>query len=223
MAGGRPTGDVHFREVDEAGNRWESPPSVDHHPLWVATPFHQDCGRAQIFGAFCRNPYPAQSLTKDDVLDDITLCWLTDTGTSAGRLYWENKGRSPVIASAFKTDQIKLSVAISIFLEDSDQPPESWARRAFPSLSYYNRVPSGDSASGHRRVEFDRATLARVHAMFADAGRAIGARPALCLPKEHPPAIVRSVRLLPAQQGYRPLDPRFVSEQLARASRPAHI
>jgi pimeloyl-ACP methyl ester carboxylesterase len=86
---------------------------------------------------------PAQSLTKDDVLDNFSLYWLTNTGTSSGRLYWENKGQSPTAAAAWKTDQITLPVAISVFLEDSYQPPESWARSAFPTLSYYHQVPKG--------------------------------------------------------------------------------
>jgi pimeloyl-ACP methyl ester carboxylesterase len=95
------------------------------------------------FAAWAYGDDPAQSLSKDDVLDDITLYWLTDTATSAARLYWENKGRSPVLAATWKTDQITLPVAVSIFLEDAYLPPESWARRAFPNLNYYNRVEKG--------------------------------------------------------------------------------
>jgi pimeloyl-ACP methyl ester carboxylesterase len=102
---------------------------------------------------------PAQSLTKDDVLDDVTLYWLTNTGTSAGRLYWENKGRSPVLASVWKSDQIKLPVAISIFLEDAYLPPESWARRAFPTLIYYNRVAKGGHFAAWEQPELFAAEL----------------------------------------------------------------
>jgi pimeloyl-ACP methyl ester carboxylesterase len=91
-----------------------------------------------------RDGDPAKKyLTRDDVLDDITLYWLTNSGASSGRLYWENGGRSPTAAAAWKTTEIALPVAISIFKEDSYRPPESWARRAYPSLSYFHEVEKG--------------------------------------------------------------------------------
>ena len=86
---------------------------------------------------------PKQTLTRDDVLDDITLYWLTNTATSAGRLYWENKGRSPTAAAAQQTTEIKLPVATTVFGEDAYRPPESWTRRAYPSLIYFHEVPTG--------------------------------------------------------------------------------
>ncbi len=61
---------------------------------------------------------PNQSPTKDEVLDDITLYWLTNTATSAGRLYWENMGRNVLSAAAQKTDEIALPVAITVFPAD---------------------------------------------------------------------------------------------------------
>jgi pimeloyl-ACP methyl ester carboxylesterase len=84
---------------------------------------------------------PEQSPTVDDVLDNITLYWLTNTATSSGRLYWENGGRSAVVAAAWKTTEISLPVAITIFEEDAYRPPETWARRAYPSLTYFREVP----------------------------------------------------------------------------------
>ena len=84
-----------------------------------------------------------QTLTRDDVLDGITLYWLTNTAASSGRLYWENAGRSPLVAAAWKTTEITLPVAITVFGEDAYLPPESWARRAYPSLSYFHEVPKG--------------------------------------------------------------------------------
>jgi pimeloyl-ACP methyl ester carboxylesterase len=86
---------------------------------------------------------PAQSLTKDDVLDNITLYWLTNTATSSGRLYWENKGKNALSSDAWKTTEITLPVAITAFGEDPFIPPESWARRAFPRLVYYNKTTKG--------------------------------------------------------------------------------
>jgi pimeloyl-ACP methyl ester carboxylesterase len=86
---------------------------------------------------------PEQTLSKDDVLDDITLYWLTNTATSAGRLYWENRGTSPTLASAQRTTEIKVPVATTVFGEDAYRPPESWTRRAYPSLNYFHEVEKG--------------------------------------------------------------------------------
>ena len=86
---------------------------------------------------------PQQSPTKDEVLDDFTLYWVTNSATSAGRLYWENMGRSPLLSSVQKTTEIKLPVAITVFPEDVYFPPESWARRAYPTLTYFHRAEKG--------------------------------------------------------------------------------
>jgi pimeloyl-ACP methyl ester carboxylesterase len=86
---------------------------------------------------------PTQTLTRDDVLDDITLYWLTNTAASAGRLYWENKGRSPLSSAAWRTTEITLPVAITIFGEDAYKPSEAWSKRAYPSLMYFHEAPKG--------------------------------------------------------------------------------
>jgi len=86
---------------------------------------------------------PEKLPTKDDVLDDITLYWLTNTATSAGRLYWENHGRAILASSTWKTTEVKLPVAITVFGEDAYRPPETWARRAYPTLSYFHEVDKG--------------------------------------------------------------------------------
>ena len=86
---------------------------------------------------------PAQTLTRDDVLDDFTLYWLTNSATSAGRLYWENHGKNIAAAAAWKTTEIKLPVAITVFGEDPYRPPETWARRAYPNLTYYHMTEKG--------------------------------------------------------------------------------
>ena len=86
----------------------------------------------------------AQQLpTRDQVLDDISLYWLTDSGASAARLYWENKGRSPLSSSAQKTGEISLPVAITVFPDDVYCPPESWARRAYHNLVYFRQAENG--------------------------------------------------------------------------------
>jgi len=82
-------------------------------------------------------------ISTDDVLDDFTLYWLTNTGASANRLYWENQGRSPVFAAALKTDQIKVPVGVTVFPYESYPAPETWARRAYPKLIYFHEVDRG--------------------------------------------------------------------------------
>ena len=86
---------------------------------------------------------PEKSPTKDDVLDDITLYWLTNTATSSGRLYWEHGGGSPTSATAMKTAEISVPVGITVFPEDVYRPPETWARRAYPNLVYFHEVDRG--------------------------------------------------------------------------------
>jgi pimeloyl-ACP methyl ester carboxylesterase len=87
---------------------------------------------------------PEQSPTRDDVLDNITLYWLTNTATSSARLYWENGSRGSVILAApQKSSEISLPVAITAFPEDVYVPPETWSRRAYRNLIYFNEVDRG--------------------------------------------------------------------------------
>jgi pimeloyl-ACP methyl ester carboxylesterase len=77
-------------------------------------------------------------LTRDDLLDNITLYWLTNTGVSAARLYWENK------ADFFDAKAITIPFAISVFPDELYQAPRSWAERAYPdNLIHYNRLDRG--------------------------------------------------------------------------------
>ena len=97
--------------------------------------------------------------TKDDVLDDITLYWLTNSGASAGRLYWENHGRPVLASSTWKTTEITLPVAITVFGEDAYRPPETWARRAYPSLTYFHEVDKGGHFAAWEQPELFAAEL----------------------------------------------------------------
>jgi pimeloyl-ACP methyl ester carboxylesterase len=89
------------------------------------------------------NGEPERLLTKDDFLDDVTLYWLTNTAASAARIYWETAGQSVVLAVAQKTADIALPVAISVFPEEVYRAPETWARRAYRNLIYFNEVDKG--------------------------------------------------------------------------------
>jgi len=73
-----------------------------------------------------------EGLTRDDVLDNITLTWLTNTGVSSARLYWENRD------GFFTVKGVKVPVAVSVFPEEIYQAPRSWAERAYPKLIHYN-------------------------------------------------------------------------------------
>jgi len=86
---------------------------------------------------------PEKLPTRDDVLDNITLYWLTNSATSAGRLYWETGGRSAIQSAAWKTTEISLPVAITVFPEDVYRAPETWARRAYRNLIYFKEVDRG--------------------------------------------------------------------------------
>jgi pimeloyl-ACP methyl ester carboxylesterase len=79
----------------------------------------------------------------DEVLDDVTLYWLTNSATSAGRLYWEYAGRSVTNAATEKTSEISLPVAITVFPGEAYRAPETWARRAYPNLIYFREVDKG--------------------------------------------------------------------------------
>jgi pimeloyl-ACP methyl ester carboxylesterase len=82
--------------------------------------------------------HPHGELTRDDILDNITLYWLTNTGVSAARLYWENK------ADFFDAKPITIPFAISVFPDELYQAPQSWAERAYPNnLIHYNRLDRG--------------------------------------------------------------------------------
>jgi pimeloyl-ACP methyl ester carboxylesterase len=103
---------------------------------------------------------PGRSPTKDDVLDNITLYWLTNTATSSARLYWENGARGSVIAAApQKTAEISLPVAITVFPEDVYRAPETWARRAYPKLVYFNEVDRGGHFAAWEEPELFAAEL----------------------------------------------------------------
>lgn len=81
-------------------------------------------------------------LTKDEILDDITLYWLTGTAGSSAQLYWQNNNNNFNIVEQ-KTREIKVPVAITVFPGEIYQAPETWARRAYPKLIYFNEVNNG--------------------------------------------------------------------------------
>ncbi len=94
-------------------------------------------GQPGLIQEVLRGTYQS-ALTRDDILDNITLYWLTNTGVSAARLYWENK------ADFFDAKPITIPFAISVFPDELYQAPRSWAERAYPhNLIHYNRLDRG--------------------------------------------------------------------------------
>ncbi len=79
----------------------------------------------------------AEGITRDDILDNITLYWLTNTTISSARLFWESK------LAFFATKNVNIPVAVSAFPDELYQAPKSWTERAYPKLIHYNRLVKG--------------------------------------------------------------------------------
>jgi pimeloyl-ACP methyl ester carboxylesterase len=92
---------------------------------------------AAVASALNRTTSATGELTRDEILDNITLYWLTNTGVSASRLYWEYKG------GFFNTKGVSIPVAVTVFPGEQYQAPRSWTERAYPKLIYYNRAEKG--------------------------------------------------------------------------------
>jgi pimeloyl-ACP methyl ester carboxylesterase len=87
---------------------------------------------------------PTGGLTRDSILDNITLYWLTQTATSSARIYWE-EGRTTAaaIAAGQKPPKLTLPVAFTVFPDELFQAPRSWAEKVYPNLIYFNEVDKG--------------------------------------------------------------------------------
>jgi hypothetical protein len=81
--------------------------------------------------------HPVGNLTRDEVLDNITFYWLTNTGVSSGRLYWENT------FDFFVAKNVNIPAAVTVFPKELYQAPRSWAERAYSQLIYFNEVDRG--------------------------------------------------------------------------------
>jgi pimeloyl-ACP methyl ester carboxylesterase len=95
---------------------------------------HDAASLELICQAFAGQP---QGLTRDDILDNITLFWLTNTGVSAARIYAENK------LSFFSAKGVSIPAAVSVFPDELYETPRSWAEQAYPNLIHYNKLDKG--------------------------------------------------------------------------------
>ena len=120
----------------EMGNRPQTLYGIEDSPIGLAAWIidHDIWTYRQIAKLFAGEPH---GFTRDEILDNITLFWLTNTGISAGRLYWEN--RQPF----FTPKGVKIPVVVSAFPEEICPAPKSWAEKAYPGLLYYNKHPKG--------------------------------------------------------------------------------
>ncbi|SDA96253.1 epoxide hydrolase family protein [Sinorhizobium sp. NFACC03] len=92
---------------------------------------------AAVTEALSRRQSATGELTRDEILDNITLYWLTNTGVSASRLYWEYKG------GFFNAKGVKIPVAVSVFPGEQYEAPRSWTEKAYPNLIYYDQAEKG--------------------------------------------------------------------------------
>ena len=92
---------------------------------------------AAVASALKRTTSATGELTREEILDNITLYWLTNTGVSASRLYWEYKG------GFFNAKGVSIPVAVSVFPGEQYEAPRSWAEKAYPKLIYFNEVDRG--------------------------------------------------------------------------------
>jgi pimeloyl-ACP methyl ester carboxylesterase len=126
--------DVHYAFL--MGTRPQTLTGLSDSPIGLAT-FMIDHDRRSLELIARSFDGVAEGLSRDDVLDNVTLFWLTNTGVSSARLYWENK------LPFFVPSGIRIPVAVSAFPDELFQAPKSWAEQAYPRLIHYNRLPKG--------------------------------------------------------------------------------
>jgi pimeloyl-ACP methyl ester carboxylesterase len=122
--------------AQEMANRPQTLYGIEDSPVGLAAWMldHDARSYALIARVFDGQP---EGLTRDDILDNITLYWLTNTAVSSARLYWENK------LAFFAPKHVAIPVAVSVFPDEIYAAPRSWAEKAFPKLIHYNRLDKG--------------------------------------------------------------------------------
>ncbi len=117
---------------------------------------------AWIYDKFAQWTYssgePERSLTKDEMLDDITLYWLTNSAVSTARFYWENNNNN-FSAEAQKTSEISIPVAVTVFPGEIYRAPKSWTKRAYRNLTYFHEVDKGGHFAAWEEPELFAAEL----------------------------------------------------------------
>jgi pimeloyl-ACP methyl ester carboxylesterase len=122
--------------AQEMGNRPQTLYAIEDSPVGLAAWMLDHDARsyeliARVFAG------KSEGLTKDDILDNVTLYWLTNTAVASARLYWESK------LPFFAPKGVAIPVAVSAFPDEIYTAPRSWTERAYPKLIHYNRLPKG--------------------------------------------------------------------------------
>jgi pimeloyl-ACP methyl ester carboxylesterase len=129
------------------GTRPQTLAGLADSPVGLATFMIDHDGRSLELISRTFNGVP-EGLSRDDVLDNITLFWLTNTGVSAARLYWENK------LAFFTPKGVKIPVVASAFPDELFQAPRSWAQQAYPQLIHYNKLSKGGHFAAWEQPKF---------------------------------------------------------------------
>jgi pimeloyl-ACP methyl ester carboxylesterase len=122
--------------AQEMANRPQTLYGIGHSPLGLAAWMLDHDARSYALMARVFDGQ-REGLTRDDILDNVTLYWLTNTTVSSARLYWESK------LAFFAPKGIVIPVAVSAFPDELYQAPRSWTERAYPKLIYYNKLDRG--------------------------------------------------------------------------------
>jgi len=129
----------HYGYAIEMGTRPQSLTGLADTPVglaaWILDHDGRSCG--QISSLFTDGE-PFGDITRDDILDNITLYWLTNTAISSARLYWENQGKWSINAV-----NVSIPAAVSVFPGESYQAPRSWTEKAYHNLIYFHEVDKG--------------------------------------------------------------------------------
>jgi pimeloyl-ACP methyl ester carboxylesterase len=122
--------------AQEMANRPQTLYGIEDSPIGLAAWMidHDAASQALIARVFDGQ---AEGLSRDDILDNISLYWFTNTGVSSARLYWENK------LNFFAPKHVAIPVAVSVFPDEIYAAPKSWTEKAYPKLIHYNRLPKG--------------------------------------------------------------------------------
>jgi pimeloyl-ACP methyl ester carboxylesterase len=137
--------DSTFKQVNYArimGSRPQTLYGLTDSPVFLAAWLldHNDADgqpAAAVVAGLHRTSSATGELTRDEILDNITLYWLTNTGVSSSRLYWEYRG------GFFNAKGVKIPVAVTVFPGEQYQAPRSWTEKAYPKLIYYHQVDKG--------------------------------------------------------------------------------
>ena len=131
----------------EMGNRPQTLYGIADSPVGLAAWIldHDEASEALMARVFAGQ---SEGLTRDDILDNITLYWLTNTAISSARLYWENK------LAFFAPKNVAIPVAVSVYPDEIYAAPRSWVEKAYPKLIHYNRLPKGCHFAAWEQPQF---------------------------------------------------------------------